>query len=132
MGDEYAKQYEEEILGHTPAQKAKSDAAHLAARQLLSKLGGKLDALFSFHAAPKAFKPEATVRANVSAISMEEATPRREAKETAMATNGAKRGAAQVIWSFMLEKRKRTETQSTKPWHDYGGRHARTPTWTWT
>lgn len=48
------------VLGATSAEAAKAAEAHKAIRALFAKLGGKLDALFSFHATPKAFKPEVT------------------------------------------------------------------------
>jgi U3 small nucleolar RNA-associated protein MPP10 len=97
LGEEYAREYEQTILGQTSAESAKTVAAHGAVRDLLAKLGGKLDALFSFHATPQAFKPEATVRSAMPAVQMEEATPSAMAAHHGLAPEevyAAKRGNA--------------------------------------
>ena len=44
-------------------------------KALFAKLGSRLDALFNFHAVPRPHKPEATIRAAVSTVALEEATP---------------------------------------------------------
>lgn len=85
LGEEYAKEYEQSILGHESEESKEKQQAHQAVRELLAKLNQRLDALFSFHAAPKPFKPEMSVRSKVAAVALEEATPTAMADAEALA-----------------------------------------------
>lgn len=73
------------VLGHTPEQNAKQKKQHEACRELYAQLGARLDALFNFHAVPKPFEREASIRGNISAIQLEEATPVAMAAHEALA-----------------------------------------------
>ena len=81
LADEYAQQYEREVLGH----KASDELApkHAEVRKVFAKLVAKLDQLTSFQYAPKPHKTEMEVRANTGALALEEKTP------LAVATGGA-------------------------------------------
>lgn len=85
LGEEYAQAYEQQVMGMSSAESAKTEAAHTAVRDLYAKLGAKLDALFNFHAVPKPHKAEAKVRANVAAVQMEEAMPTAMAQHQSLA-----------------------------------------------
>lgn len=85
LGEEYAKEYEQTVLGHESEESKEAQQAHAAVRELLGKLNQRLDALFSFHAAPAPFKKEMQVRPKVAAVSMEEATPTAMAGAAALA-----------------------------------------------
>ena len=85
LGDEYAKEYEQKILGQASEESKEQQEKHKALRELFLKLNSRLDALFSFHAMPKPHKPEATVRTAVAAVSLEEATPTAMASHEALA-----------------------------------------------
>jgi len=75
LGDQYAADYEQEMLGHASAESVSTDDVHRAVRQLFSKLSTRLDVMFSLYAVPKPHQIEATVRARFSTIHLEEATP---------------------------------------------------------
>ena len=63
LGEIYAREYEQEILGARPADE--TNKAHEVARELFAKLSARLDQLTSFHFVPKPFQgTEAKVRAN--------------------------------------------------------------------
>ena len=98
LGDVYAREYERQVLGAKPEDEV--NKAHEAARQLFAKLSARLDQLTSFHFVPKPFAgTEATVRANVPAISLEEKTPVAMASSTTLAPEevfGAKRKDKQL------------------------------------
>jgi U3 small nucleolar RNA-associated protein MPP10 len=85
LGEQYAEEYEQKILGAASAESAAEEKVHTAARELFAKLGGRLDALFNFHATPRPFKAEATVRASVSTVALEEAMPTAMAAHEALA-----------------------------------------------
>lgn len=88
LSEVYEQQYDEEARGRegrsSAAEEARSEA-HDEARALLSKLTGRLDALFDFHFAPKPHKAEASVRKKVGAVALEEAMPTAVASSAALA-----------------------------------------------
>ena len=98
LGDVYAREYEQQVLGAKPEDEV--NKAHDAARQLFAKLSARLDQLTSFHFVPKPFSgTEATIRANVPAISLEEKTPVAMANSTTLAPEevfGAKKKDKQL------------------------------------
>ena len=117
LGEEYAREYEETVLGATSAEASKAAETHAAVRALYAKLGGKLDALFNFHAVPKPFKPEATVRTAMSAIRMEEAIPTAMASGQTVAPEevyGAKRGNALTTRNELSQEERKTERRKKK------------------
>ena len=117
LGEEYAKEYEEKILGHTPAEQAKAQKAHEELRALYAKLGAKLDGLFNFHATPMPFKAEATVRSQMSSIQMEEATPTAMASTSAMAPEevfASKRGNALTTRAELSQDERKAERRKKK------------------
>ena len=76
LGEQYERAYEQQMLGHASAETTKQQQAYDEIQKTLSSLLGRLDALFSAHAVPKAHKPEATVRSqSVAVATLEEATP---------------------------------------------------------
>jgi len=73
LGDLYEKDYREQVMGETAVDAVNKEEESIMAE--FTHLCHKLDALANFHYAPKPPKEEIEVRANVAAISMEEAIP---------------------------------------------------------
>ena len=117
LGEQYAKEYEQAMLGATPAETAAQQKAHDEVKALFAKLSGRLDALFSFHAAPRAHKPEVTVRSNVAAVRMEEATPSAMASADGLAPEevyAARKNTAQLANREELSQEERKALRRRK------------------
>lgn len=117
LGEEYAKDYEQQILGAASAGDTANAAAHAALAATFQKLSAKLDALFSFHAMPKPHKREATVRSAMSTVRMEEATPSAMASDAALAPEevyAAKKGDRQLASREELSQQERKALRRRK------------------
>ena len=117
LGDAYAKEYEELIMGHTSAERSKIEQAQHEVKELFSKLGQRLDGLFNFHAVPKPFKSEVSVKSNVSAIRMEEAMPTAMAESMSLAPEevyGKKKGNALTTRTELSQAERKAERRKKK------------------
>jgi U3 small nucleolar RNA-associated protein MPP10 len=117
LGEEYAKDYEQQMLGASSAESSERAAAHEAVRLLFAKLGGRLDALFNFHSAPPPHKREATVRSAVAAVRMEEATPTAMADSEGLAPEevyGARRGNALTTRTELSQAERKAQRRKKK------------------
>ena len=117
LGDAYAKEYEELIMGHTSAERSKIEQAQHEVKELFSKLGQRLDGLFNFHAVPKPFKSEVSVKSKVSAIRMEEAMPTAMAESMSLAPEevyGKKKGNALTTRTELSQAERKAERRKKK------------------
>ena len=73
LAEEYESEYAKEAYG--ASEPDESSKSHVAAQALLAKLTSRLDALYSFHFAPKPPKREKNVRANTPAVTLEDRIP---------------------------------------------------------
>lgn len=97
LGEMYAKDYEQQVLRTTSAASAATAKKHSEVNDLLARLSGRLDTLFSFNNVPRAHTSEVTVKSAVAAVKMEDATPSTMASAEALAPEevyAAKRGGA--------------------------------------
>mmetsp|Transcript_10122 Transcript_10122/g.18604 ORF Transcript_10122/g.18604 Transcript_10122/m.18604 type:complete len:677 (+) Transcript_10122:104-2134(+) len=120
LADEYAKEYEETFLGHTPEAVAKRTKEQNEIMDMFSELCGKLDALTNFHFTPKPpSKSDGEIRpVNVSAIHMEEALPVTEsaanhaAPEEVLATKRGRDGVGKTTEEMDQQERKSARRSS--------------------
>ena len=75
LGDIYAKQYEEEVLGNSSAKSLETQKAHEELDRMWQNLSHKLDSLSSYHFAPKPVVNELSIATNAPSIEMEEVLP---------------------------------------------------------
>jgi len=77
LGEEYAKEYEERVMGHTPVRELSRSKEEQELHDMFTSLCQKFDALSNFHFTPKPPKPSDSDAKpeNVSSIAMEDATP---------------------------------------------------------
>mmetsp|Transcript_8799 Transcript_8799/g.11448 ORF Transcript_8799/g.11448 Transcript_8799/m.11448 type:complete len:583 (+) Transcript_8799:85-1833(+) len=118
LGEAYAKEYEEKVLGNRSDADIKYTAEQEEIRKLFSGLVSKLNALSNFHFTPKPPKAEGGVqRLDVPSINMEEATPAalasgsQLAPEEIYATKHGKAGLGKSNEELEKEDRKRLRQQ---------------------
>jgi|UPI0004919F93 U3 small nucleolar RNA-associated protein MPP10 len=75
LGDIYAKQYEEEVLGNSSTKSTETTKAHEELDRMWQTLSQKLDSLSSYHFAPKPSINEISIATAAPSIQMEEVLP---------------------------------------------------------
>ena len=75
LGDIYAKEYEENILGNASTKDIETEKLHNEVNMLWNQLSLKLDSLFSHHFTPRPVVDDLNIKPSVSSIQMEEILP---------------------------------------------------------
>ena len=117
LGEVYAKEYEQKVLGNVSEESKEEEARHKAVREIFATLSSRLDSLFSFHATPKPHQSEVTVRSKTAAVSMEEATPTAMANSESLAPEevyGKRKGDAKLAAREELSQEERKAQRRKK------------------
>ena len=117
LGEVYAKEYEQQILGNATEESKEEEKAHAAVRELFATLSSRLDNLFSFHATPKPHQSEVTVKSKVAAVSMEEATPTAMASSESLAPEevyGKRKGAKLAAREELSQEERKAQRRKKK------------------
>ena len=75
LGDVYAKDYEENVLGNASAKDIEKQKLHDEINGIWDELSSKLDAMSNYHFTPKPVVDDIQIKSNVASIQMEEVLP---------------------------------------------------------
>ena len=75
LGDIYAKEYEENVLGNKSAKDIEKQKLYDEITGIWNELSSKLDAMSNYHFTPKPVVEDIQIKSNVSSIQMEEVLP---------------------------------------------------------
>jgi U3 small nucleolar RNA-associated protein MPP10 len=75
LGDIYAKEYEQNVLGNKSAKDIEKQKLHDEITGIWNELSSKLDAMSNYHFTPKPVVEDIQIKSNVSSIQMEEVLP---------------------------------------------------------
>ena len=75
LGDVYARDYEENVLGNASAKDIEKQKLHDEISGIWDELSSKLDAMSNYHFTPKPVVDDIQIKSNVASIQMEEVLP---------------------------------------------------------
>ena len=101
LGDVYAKDYEENVLGNASAKDIEKQELHDEINGIWDELSSKLDAMSNYHFTPKPVVDDIQIKSSVASIQMEEVLPMgvSEASRLARKKYIRKSVVGKVFWS---------------------------------